>query len=192
MNKSSLFLILGLGFLSSSCALFAPKQGSTGSSFDTYTEDLSANRITFTDLDDIQLAQPEAVPSASSGSLAVDGDLAVAIQRNIDKNRSERTWSGFTVLVYSGVDREQAFKTRNELFTQFPDLKPDLQYQQPRYLLKVGKFLNRIEAQTHYYQLRKKFPMARIIQDRFQREGYVNPDPIDDGERPNQVTGGRL
>ncbi|UJP65713.1 hypothetical protein [Mongoliitalea daihaiensis] len=192
MNKSSLFLVLGLGFLSYSCALFSPKQASTGTAFDNYTEDLSVNRITFTDLDKVQLSTPERVDMSSTGNLAVDSDLAIAVQRNIDKNRSERTWNGFTVLVYSGVDRDQAFKTRNELFTLFPDLKPDLQYQQPRYLLKVGKFLNRIEAQAPYYQLKEKFPMARIIQDRFQREGYVNPDPIDDGERPNQVTGGRL
>lgn len=192
MNKSSIFLIVGIGFLSYSCAILAPKQGSAGTPFENYYEDLSVNRITFTDLDEIQLQQPEATSSVASGNLAVDEDLAIAIQRNIDRNKSERTWNGFTILVYGGVDRDQAFKSRNDLFTHFPDLKPDLQYQQPRYLLKVGKFLNRIEAQAHYYQLREKFPMARIIQDRFQREGYVNPDPIDDGERPNQVTGSRL
>lgn len=192
MNKQSLFLLIGLGFLSYSCALVAPKQSSTGIPFENYTEDLSSSRITFTNLDEIQLSAPERVDASTSENLAVDSELSIAIQRSIDKNRAERVWNGFTVLVYSGVDRDQAFKVRNELFTSYPELKPEMQYQQPRYLLKVGKFLNRIEAQAYYYQLKEKFPMARIMQERFQREGYVNPDPIDDGERPNQVTGGRL
>jgi hypothetical protein len=192
MNKSSLFLLLGLGFLSYSCAVIAPKQTNTGTPYDNYSEDLSNSRITFTNLEEIQPSTAERVDAPISRNLAVDSDLATAIQRSIDKNRTERVWNGFTVLVYSGVDRDQAFKVRNELFTLYPELRPDMQYQQPRYLLKVGKFLNRIEAQAYYYQLKEKFPMARIMQERFQREGYVNPDPIDDGERPNQVTGSSL
>ncbi|PSL03338.1 hypothetical protein [Cecembia rubra] len=178
--KSTLLGILVLVLLISSCAPLR-KSGSGPDSFANYREDLSETLITFPDLREQTSSQ---VTSTSGDSqLAVDADLRVALDKFRDGNRSERTWSGFTVLVYSGVDRDLAFKTRNELYTAFPEMKVDMQYQQPRYLVKVGKFINRIEAQSYYHQLRSQFPASRIIQDRFQREGYVNPDPIQDGER---------
>lgn len=178
--KSSLLGSLVLVILLGSCAPM--KKAATGAdTFANYREDLSETLITFPDLAEQSSKQ---VNTASGDSqLAVDSDLRIALDRYRDGNRSERTWNGFTVLVYSGVDRDLAFKTRNDLYSAFPEMKVDMQYQQPRYLVKVGKFINRIEAQAYYYQLKEQFPASRIIQDRFQREGYVNPDPIQDGER---------
>jgi hypothetical protein len=173
-----------------SCALF--QKGVTKADlYEGYEEDLSGSRITFPSLEE-QSAKNTVPELINTVDLAVDEDLEIALNRFTESNRGELYWSGFTVLVYSGVDRDLAFKTRNDLFTLFPDIKTEMQYQQPRYLVKVGKFLNRIEAQADYHKLKKQFPSARIIQDRFQREGYVNPDTIDNGERQNQVTGNRL
>ena len=179
------FIILLI--LTNSCAIFQ-KSGSKADEFTGYQEDLSGTRITFPSLEK-QVEENAAPIVTSTESLAIDRDLDIALRNFTDTNRGERYWSGFTVLVYSGVDRDLAFKTRNDLFTHFPDIKTDMQYQQPRYLVKVGKYVNRIEAQAHYHKLKDKFPSARIIQDRFQREGYVNPESIENGERQNQVTG---
>lgn len=188
--KKSLFGLFVLLILTNSCALLQ-KGGDSADAYVGYQEDLSERRITFPSLEE-QVAENAQPVITSTESLSVDGDLEIALRNFTENNRGERYWSGFTVLVYSGVDRDMAFKTRNDLFTHFPDIKTDMQYQQPRYLLKVGKYVNRIEAQAHYHKLKDKFPSARIIQDRFQREGYVNPEPIDNGERQNQVPGNRL
>lgn len=188
--KKSLIGLVGLLILTNSCALLQ-KGGSSADAYEGYQEDLSESRITFPSLEK-QVAENAQPIVTSTESLAIDDDLEIALQNFTESNRGERYWSGFTVLVYSGVDRDMAFKTRNDLFTHFPDIKTDMQYQQPRYLVKVGKYVNRIEAQAHYHKLKDTFPSARIIQDRFQREEYVNPEPIDDGERQNQVTGNRL
>lgn len=181
--KRSLIAILVSVFLLSSCAIFK-KSGPKADEFADYTEDISGERITFPDLSEQAKKVSDAAPRESAE--AVDDDLEYALRAFKDKNKGERYWNGFTVLVFSGVDREQAFKTQKELEESFPDIKSDMQYQQPRYLLKVGKFVNRIEAQPYYHQLIEKFPTVRIIQDRFQREGYVNPDPVEDVERPDQ------
>lgn len=188
--KSSLLGFLILVILTNSCAILQ-KGGSPADEFVGYQEDLSGTRITFPSLEE-QVAANNRPVEKSTESLAVDGDLEIALRNFTESNRGERYWSGFTVLVYSGVDRDLAFKTRNDIFTQFPEIKTDMQYQQPRYLVKVGKYVNRIEAQAHYYKLKDKFPSARIIQDRFQREEYVNPEPIDNGERQNQIPGKQL
>lgn len=172
----SLLLVILLG----SCAPMK-KTGTGADTFANYREDLRGTLITFPDL--AEQSRKQVNPASGDSQLAVDADLRIALDRFRDGNRSERNWSGFTVLVYSGVDRDLAFRTRNELYSAFPDMKVDMQYQQPRYLVKVGKFINRIEAQAYYYQLKEKFPTSRIIQERFQREGYFNPDSIQDGER---------
>lgn len=181
--KRSLLGYIILVFLLGSCNLIK-KVGSRADAYESYSEDLSENRITFPDLtEQEQLMESEVT---ASSELAVDDDLAIAMKSYKDSNKGERYWNGYTVLVYSGVDREEAFKTRNDLFTSFPDFKSDLQYQQPRYLVKVGKFINRVEALTYFHQLQETFPSARIIQDRFQREGYKNSDPVENVERENQ------
>lgn len=179
-NTSSAFVIM-LFFLAS-CAGLKKSSGDVNA-YENYQEDLSENLILFPDLADLSLESVAETPVGSS--LAVDEDLEYSIKKLQEAYSAERYWSGFTVLVFSGVDRDQAFKTRNDLYTYFPEMKSEMQYQQPRYLVKIGKFINRIEAQPYYHQLKEYFPTARIIQDRFQREGYVNPEPIEDGQRQN-------
>lgn len=182
--KGSLLLSILLVLLLGSCNLIK-KTSSSSNEYDAYQEDLGESRITFPDLES-QLAEEAKEVSSPGTALAVDADLQGALDRIKEGNRSEMYWSGFTVLVYSGVDRDLAFKTRNDLFNNFPTFKTDMQYQQPRYLVKVGKFSNRIEALSYYHQIKHQFPAARIIQDRFIRDGYVLPEiNTTDGERQN-------
>jgi hypothetical protein len=117
--------------------------------------------------------------------MGVDGQLKEVQKRIYDKNKTELYLNGFTVLVYSGVDRNAAFRTRDDLAVFFPDITPDIQYQQPRYLVKMGQFTYKIEAQKAFSRIRAQFPTARIIQDRFQRKEYVPPvitDPNAQGQ----------
>ena len=163
----------------SSCNLIK-KSSSPADAYKGYQEDLSDSRITF----ETQNA-PNAVDEKNlgSGDLSIDSDLNQLLNNLANSNKMERYYSGFTVLVYSGVDRNTAFKTRNDLYSQFPEIKSDMQYQQPRYLLKVGKFINRIEAQAYYFKLKDSFPLTRIIQDRFQRDENVSTDENQNVER---------
>ncbi|ERM82894.1 hypothetical protein P872_05460 [Rhodonellum psychrophilum GCM71 = DSM 17998] len=165
--------------LMGSCNLIK-KSSAPADAYKGYQEDLSDSRITF----ETQPA-PNVVDESrfEGGELAIDKDLDQALTRFANNNKAERYYSGFTVLVYSGVDRNLAFKTRNELYTNFPEIKFDLQYQQPRYLLKVGKFINRIEAQAYYFKLKDSFPSARIIQDRFQRDENFSSDENQNAEK---------
>ena len=166
--------------LFSACAA-VKKVDKDADAFANYREDLGGTVIAFPPLAE-QAVRTE-TPSPIESNLAVDRDLGFALERFMERNRSQRNWNGFTVLVFSGVSREAAFKTRDDLYTNFEGIKVEMQYQQPRYLVKAGRFINRIEAQAYYHRLKTDFPSARIIQDRFQREGYVNPDPIPDVER---------
>ena len=159
------------------------KSGSAAGKFDNYSEDLSESRISFAEIPEPkQVTTPPGKAMASAGN-AVDGDLEVAISRFAENKREEPYFSGFTILVYSGVDRDLAFKTRNELYSAFPDIKTDMQYQQPRYLVKVGKYINRIEALHLFEKINQQFPSSRIIQDRFQREMEEKEIELENGDQ---------
>ncbi|MFC4870585.1 hypothetical protein [Negadavirga shengliensis] len=156
---------ISLLLLTSSCGIFNIKKGGAAADlYANYSEDLSDVRIRFDDLPKV------AAFEAGEGTVPpVDAELNQALQRIARENGEEWFYNGFTILIYSGVDRDEAFKTRNRLYSEFPDIQTDMQYQQPRYLVKVGKYIHRIEALAWYEKLKKEFPASRIIQDRFQR-----------------------
>lgn len=148
-----------------------------------YQEDLSLTLPEYDDFEKKLSSQKEEEMEISVQS--VDNHLLDLQKKEYEKNKSDLYFSGYTVLVYSGVNRDQAFKTLEDLNTYFPDLKAEMQYQQPRYLLKIGQYAYKFEVQKVFSQIKEIFPTARIIQDRFQRKEYVSPTPHSNAERQN-------
>lgn len=148
-----------------------------------YQEDLSLTLPEYDDFEEKLSSQKEEEMEISVQS--VDNQLLDLQRKGYEKNKSELYFSGYTVLVYSGVNRDQAFKTQEDLNTYFPDIKAEMQYQQPRYLLKIGRYAYKFEAQKVFSQIKGTFPTARIIQDRFQRKEYVSPTTDSNAERQN-------
>ena len=174
--------VIGILSVLWSCKAIRPSSDEGAAAFSTYQEDLSGSLPKYPDY---KTPSEETSTSNSMGSAqSIDSQLEVVQQRFTEKNKSEAYFSGYTVLVFSGIDRNQAFKTQDDLKLYFPNLTPEMQYQQPRYLVKVGKFTYKIEAQKAFSQIKGQFPTARIIQDRFQRKEYVAPTI--DQNAPNQ------
>ena len=168
------FWILGIVFLFWACKTTSGLPQAVAVDYSKYQENLNER---LPDFPDYKQALQEVTPSLPSSSQAVDQVLAQRISKNYEKAKTEPYYSGFTVLVYSGVDRNEAFRTKETLSTLFPELNAEMQYQQPRYLVKVGGYGFKIEAQPAYYQLKTQFPAARIIQDRFLRKEYTPSSP---------------
>ncbi len=164
------FWILGIVLVVWGCKTNAVLQQLETVDYSQYQEDLSTQ---LPDFPDFTVALQEVTPALPSSSQEVDVQLGQRLRRNYEKAKSEPYFNGFTILVYSGVDRNEAFKTKDGVSLLFPDLNPEMQYQQPRYLVKVGSYGYKIEAQPIYYKLKAQFPAARIIQDRFLREEYT-------------------
>lgn len=168
------FGILGVVLLFWACKTSSGLPQAEVVDYSRYQENLSER---LPDFPDYKQALQEVTPSLPSSSQAVDQVLAQRLSENYEKAKLEPYYSGFTVLVYSGVDRNEAFRTKDALSTLFPELNPEMQYQQPRYLVKVGAYGFKIEAQPAYNQLKTQFPAARIIQDRFLRKEYTLSSP---------------
>ncbi|MCE7055331.1 hypothetical protein LZF95_11645 [Algoriphagus sp. AGSA1] len=165
-----IFWVLGFLLLFAGCKSTG-KTSASASNYARYQENLEPSLPEYPDY----RAQMNSKPSLGEypeSTEAIDGQLDQIQESLLSKNKSEPYFSGYSVLVYSGIDRTKAFKTRDDLVANFPDLVPEMQYQQPRYLVKVGKFAHKIEAQKSFAQVKTEFPTARIIQDRFQREEF--------------------
>lgn len=178
MIKRILFASVWLAITSGCGFITVSKSGGSAEKYTGYTENLENTLPTF-----------ESFPTTASTRRSeervepIDNDLSTAVQRLISQNENEMYISGFTILVYSGVDREEAFNTRNSLYSDYPDVLTFMQYQQPRYLVKVGRYINRIEALAWYERINDEFPSARIIQDRFERSRFNDkPEKIEDAQ----------
>jgi hypothetical protein len=166
------FWILGMVIVVFGCKTSTALPQVDASTFSGYQEDLSTR---LPDFPDYAKALQKLNTSLPASSQSVDAQLADRMRNGYEKTKGEPYFSGFTVLVYSGVDRNEAFKTRDNLALFFPEVKTEMQYQQPRYLVKVGRYGYKIEAQPVFYKLKTQFPTARIIQDRFLRKEYTPP-----------------
>jgi hypothetical protein len=166
------FWILGMVIVVFGCKTSTALPQVDASTYSGYQEDLVGRLPDFPDYSKFLQELNTTLPTSTQ---SVDDQLANRMRNGYESAKGEPYFSGFTVLVYSGIDRNEAFKTRDNLAVFFPEVKAEMQYQQPRYLVKAGRYGFKVEAQRVYNKLKTQFPTARIIQDRFQRKEYTPP-----------------
>lgn len=83
-------------------------------------------------------------------------------------NLSKRAIDGYTIQVYSGIKREDALNVKKKLTQSLPDLESDVQYRQPNFRVRTGKYLSRLDAQRDYLAVKRFFPNAIVIPDRIE------------------------
>ncbi|WP_375584684.1 hypothetical protein [Cyclobacterium xiamenense] len=165
-GKTSLSILIG-AFLISSCGIINIRtSGGSAEMYADYSENLESSRILFDPLPDPE----EPAWDASEAAAPIDQELGKRINEIIDENDEEMFLTGYTILIYSGIDRESAFEIRNEAYSEIPDIQTYMEYEQPRYLVKVGRYINKIEALATYEKMKAVFPGSRIISDRYLKD----------------------
>jgi hypothetical protein len=88
---------------------------------------------------------------------------------SIDRiNLNKKYVDGYTIQVYSGLDREAALNAKKSLTTSLPDVESEVQYNQPNFRVKAGKYFNRLDAQKDFIAIKKIFPSAIVIPDKIE------------------------
>jgi hypothetical protein len=161
------FFALSLIF-AAGCAVQKPS-ATTGTS---YSEDLSVLRPEVDSADSSVAETPVRKTEYVEAKYAVNAKLD-AVLDSIDRiNLSRKYVDGFTILVYSGLDREAALNARKELTTAIPDLQSEIEYAQPNFRVRAGTYFNRLDAQKDYVAVKRLFPNAIITPSRIQ----IQPD----------------
>ncbi len=153
----------------------SPKLTSSGGAAGKYEEDLSVWRIavvkpdTVKDVDSLKQTQNiERDPMRYvEPRHAVNANIDAILDSISRINLASGMVDGFTIQLFSGPDREQALNTRKQLAVSMPNIEADVQYVQPNYRVRTGRYYTRLEAQHDYLRIRRYFPNAIVLPVRF-------------------------
>ncbi|SRR5258708_8519369 len=73
---------------------------------------------------------------------------------------------GYTIQIYSGQKREDAMNAKKKMQEEVPQLSANLQYQQPKFRVTVGKYFSKLEAQKDLLLLKRKFSAAILVPEK--------------------------
>ncbi|MBR9997569.1 MAG: hypothetical protein KFF73_01300 [Cyclobacteriaceae bacterium] len=69
----------------------------------------------------------------------------------------------YTILIHNSNSRQAADEARKNVFRVLPDANPIMQFVSPSYHVKVGSYIDKIEAYKTLVKLQDMFPNAVII-----------------------------
>lgn len=138
----------------------------------THEEDLSIYRPKFKSANqtDTQTSGSQPVqaskPTISDSPLHVNKKLDAILDTIAMRNKSVKFTNGFRIQIYVGNDRKSADDAKIYTYQKYPEIFPYLSYQQPIYKVKIGDFLNRMDAERYYSDIKDLYPSAMILPDR--------------------------
>lgn len=158
-----LFCIVSAMLAGSACR---PTETGNKSGRDRYQEDLSKVRKEFEAVEEEPADEvfEKEITVAPAGH--VNERLAVVYDTLKQRRGNRPVVQGFTVQVYAGASRNAANEAKEKVYQTLQNVNPELEYVQPNFKVKVGQFIDRLEAQKMYAQLREEFPQALIIPEK--------------------------
>jgi hypothetical protein len=191
MQKYNPFILIFFWLFASACATTTVIKGSGNGSGTTttsggsttiqspskknekvYEEDLSQYRPKFKSANESETQNSDSQPVQASKNTFSDSPLHVnkkldAILDTIAmRNKSVKFTNGFRIQIYVGNDRKAADDAKIYTYQKYPEIFPYLSYQQPIYKVKIGDFLNRMDAERYYSDIKDLYPSAMILPDR--------------------------
>jgi hypothetical protein len=142
-----------------------------------YDEDLSVYRLNYTDSVKVKESKNQSSSTEAETityntpnikpSHDVTSSLNVFLDSVAQRNRQYDYYTGYTIQVYSGQERQKATETKDDVYMVLPDAKPAVHFESPFWKVKVGKFYNTIEAQKTFVKIKAEFPNAIIVPEKF-------------------------
>ncbi len=102
----------------------------------------------------------------SEGPMHVNKRLDAILDTIAIHNKSIKFANGYRIQIYVGNDRKAADDAKIYTYQKYPEIFPYLSYQQPIYKVKIGDFLNRMDAERYFSDIKELFPSAMILPDR--------------------------
>jgi hypothetical protein len=165
--KQILYILSTIALLES-CA--TTQKTSTASQGGKYSEDLSvlrpkvqapAETVTTTTQTDNTKPATQFVEPKLAVTQRLDGVLDSIDHINLNRRFVE----GYTIQVYSGR-REEALSVKKQIATSLPRLNTEIQFTEPIFRVKVGKYYSRMDAQEDYASVKRYFPAAILIPEK--------------------------
>lgn len=168
MNRFLLFGVLVLIVVFEGCK---PAQKTTTSTQGgRYYEDLSGLRPKIDETEKVDTLKQDG--TTRDPKVYVEPKFTVnaqvdAVLDSIDRlNLSRKVVDGFTIQIFYGTRREDALNAKKDATIRIPEMEAEVQYLQPNFRVKVGRYFNRLQAQKDYEKIKQWFPNAILIPDK--------------------------
>jgi len=157
-----------VGFLIIGCV--TTQQTSTASK--SYSEDLSQYRPKVDTA--FQVEDRRSSFRRTSEDFVSEADVTGLLNKKLDtlaeNNKQIRYVNGYSIQIYSGSSSSEAYAARDTARVVLPEIRTDVEYKQPIYKVRVGRFTERLEVQRTLLKLKPKFPSAISVPQRI----YIN------------------
>lgn len=141
-----------------------------------YSEDLSIHRPEIAPVEEEAKNQEVVVqdPIELTGHIRTELDsiLSIIVAGNLQKTH----WDGFTIQVYNGLNREEAYGVRTIVEDMELNLPVRLEYRQPNYKVKVGLYFDQLMAHADLITLKEKFSASLLIPEKIKLSDYELSD----------------
>lgn len=131
-----------------------------------YHEDLYSLRPKFQD--------PVDTVQKNNSMIKMDVPVTHSVNAQVDPildsinrfNLTRKFIDGYTIQIYSGQNREEAMNTKKKMVTEVTELNAELEYNQPKFRVRVGSYFSRLEAQKDLVRLKHFFPNAILVPEK--------------------------
>jgi hypothetical protein len=109
----------------------------------------------------------ESKPTTLSQPLQLVNKQVDAILDTISiQNRALRFAVGYRIQIYAGNLRTEADDAKLFVYQNYPELIPYIAFISPTYRVKVGDFMNKLDAECYLQQVRQQFASAIILPEK--------------------------
>ncbi len=134
----------------------------------TFTDNLSEFRPKVDTLS--TTGKPESSFRNTKENFSPENDVTATIDNKLETlavNNSETKYvNGYAIQIYSGSSSSDAYAARDTAMHILPEIRTNVEYQQPVYKVRVGSFTERLEVQRTLLKLKPQFPGAISVPKR--------------------------
>jgi hypothetical protein len=97
-----------------------------------------------------------------------DALVDTIISKHIEFNKIQNSIPGFRIQIHSfsgNSSRSNATSTQTKFMSTFRDSKAYVIFQTPYYVVRVGNFRTRLEAEAYRHRIMSEYPEAYIVKD---------------------------
>lgn len=73
---------------------------------------------------------------------------------------------GYTIQVHASTKRDDALNVKKNMLLYLPQFETEIQYNQPTFRVKTGKYFSILEAQKDFLTIKRYFPSAILVPDK--------------------------
>jgi hypothetical protein len=150
---------------------------SKGPAFKSYDEDLTVYRPKYNSASESSATAsgttskkkkevPPPMPKPTDAPLHINRRLDMVLDTIAQRNKYVRYANGFRIQLYVGNDRKSADDAKGYIYNTYPELNPYMSFVAPRYMIRVGDFMTRLDAERYQALLREVYPSSLVVSDK--------------------------